>query len=278
MQAPSPCCCATTTCRCTCCRSPGGCLPMPRPWWPRRSTRSPDSRPPRASTSGGSLSARHRSGVGRPPGTSAARSSAHPSEHAMRRATTGTRPTGETPHTLVAVTSPWPATRVLAAQLLRSAGDELRQSIAQDIEQRYGGSVVEEPLTPQELCGNLRAAVYRAPDQVEQRGHDRVAGQRQLELVARQRASLGELRVGRGPEALLRGGRAARASAALLPQLHCSCAGHVPLRPQLRRSCGAAPGMCGLMPRCAAWQKGRVVGTGGCWLEPEWRSVPCWSS
>jgi len=59
---------------------------------------------------------------------------------------------GETPHVLVAVTSPWPVARVLAVQLLRSAGDELRQSITQTIEQRYSGRVVEEPLTPQETA------------------------------------------------------------------------------------------------------------------------------
>lgn len=74
---------------------------------------------------------------------------------------------GETPHTLVAVTSPWPVARVLAVQLVRSGDDELRQSITQTIEQRYGGPVVEEPLAPQELRGNLRVAVYRTPDDLD---------------------------------------------------------------------------------------------------------------
>jgi hypothetical protein len=73
----------------------------------------------------------------------------------------------ETPHALIAVTSPWPATGVLSARLLRSADDELRHSAALNIEQRYGGPVVEEPLTPQELCGNLRVAVYLVPDDLD---------------------------------------------------------------------------------------------------------------
>jgi hypothetical protein len=73
----------------------------------------------------------------------------------------------ETPHTLLAVTSPWPVTEVLSARLLRTADDELRHSVARNIEQRYGGPVVEEPLTPQELCGNLRVAVYRVPDDLD---------------------------------------------------------------------------------------------------------------
>jgi hypothetical protein len=84
-----------------------------------------------------------------------------------QRAVLATFRYGDTPHALVAVTSPWPVTHVLAAQLLRSADDEPRQSIAQNIQQRYGGPVVEEPLTPQELRSNLRAAVYRAPDDLE---------------------------------------------------------------------------------------------------------------
>jgi len=71
---------------------------------------------------------------------------------------------GETPHTFLATTNPWPATHVLSARLLRSADDELRRLTAQNIEQRGGGPVVEEPMTPQELCGNLEAAVYRVPD------------------------------------------------------------------------------------------------------------------
>jgi hypothetical protein len=91
----------------------------------------------------------------------------HLDRYGEQRAVLATFRYGETPHALAAVTSPWPATRVLAAQLLRSADDELRQSIAQNIEQRYGGPVVEEPLTPQELHGNLRAAVHRAPDDLE---------------------------------------------------------------------------------------------------------------
>jgi hypothetical protein len=84
-----------------------------------------------------------------------------------QRAVLATFRYGDTPHALAAVTSPWPVTRVLAAQLLRSADAEPRQSIVQNIEQRYGGPVVEEPLTPQELRGNLRAAVYRAPDDLD---------------------------------------------------------------------------------------------------------------
>ena len=84
-----------------------------------------------------------------------------------QRAVLATFSYGETPHTLVAVTSPWPVARVLAVQLLRSTGDELRQSITQNIEQRYGGPVVEEPLTPRELRGNLQVAAYRAPDDLD---------------------------------------------------------------------------------------------------------------
>jgi hypothetical protein len=70
---------------------------------------------------------------------------------------------GETPHSFLAMTNPWPATHVLTARVLRSAGDELRRLTAQNIEQRGGGPVVQEPMTPQELRGNLQAAVYRVP-------------------------------------------------------------------------------------------------------------------
>ena len=73
----------------------------------------------------------------------------------------------ETPHTLIAVTSPWPVAGVMSARLLRTADDKLRQAITLDIEQRYGGPVVEEPLTPQELCDNLGVAVYRVPDDLD---------------------------------------------------------------------------------------------------------------
>jgi hypothetical protein len=84
-----------------------------------------------------------------------------------QRAVLATFRYGQTPHTLTAVTSPWPVTRVLTARLLRADGDELRQSIIQNIEQRHGGPVVEEPLTPQELCGNLRVALYRVADDLD---------------------------------------------------------------------------------------------------------------
>lgn len=46
-----------------------------------------------------------------------------------QRAVLATFSYDETPHTLVAVTSPWPVSRVLAVQLLRSSDDELRQRI-----------------------------------------------------------------------------------------------------------------------------------------------------
>jgi hypothetical protein len=84
-----------------------------------------------------------------------------------QRAVLATFRYGEIPHAFAAVTSPWPATEVLSVRLLRSTDDEVRQSIIQNIEQRYGGPVVEEPLTPQELSGNLRVAVYRVPDDLD---------------------------------------------------------------------------------------------------------------
>jgi hypothetical protein len=121
---------------------------------------------------------------------------------------------GETPHTFLAITSPWPATHVLSARLLRSAGDELRRLTAQGIEQRGGGPVAEEPMTPQELRGNLQAAVYRAPDDLPP------TSQVALEILRQRLSTLPPARTPNhrrtaetGPEPLERPDDAARAQA-----------------------------------------------------------------